>query len=308
MTSSSRAFIPPGPEQVRGHLEHHGPVARDPWRAWLPLVLLAAALVISATVEAVWAGALPWVAIGTLLVLTTSRARRAQRLARQLTQLQELVMLRHYVPALRLAWRSLPYMASIPAFHGRTVAFLSYGLDQVGAYDAAIVGYDYMIDRLPPAQLGSQQMRIARSIAQLNNSQLADADLGLRSVRRQVAAGSVPPIQASLRFAALLQQVRTNHFVEAVEGADTLQEELQPLGIEAGYGHALMALACHMQQPGTGQPDDVTASSWWSKATMLLSPTMLTARFPELREVANLYPAAPSLTSVLSPNHRGDSA
>lgn len=301
MTPPIEDFVPPGAEEMRSHLDRHGPVARSPWQAWRPILLLAAALFLSATIDAWWAHTLPWFAIAAAIFFTTSRARRTEQLARQLTQLQEFVMLRRYVPALRLAWQILPRMTTIPSFHGRAVAFLAHGLDQVGAYDAAITTYDYMIDRLPSHHPGSQQMRIARSIAHLNNGQLADADRGLRGLRRQVAAQSYPPIQATLRFACLLQQIRTNHFAEACEEAETLQEGLRPLGVEAGYGHALMALAWHVQSDSphhTHGGDE--AATWWSRATRLLPPGVLTARFPELDTVNLSYPAAPTLSSVIN--------
>ncbi len=290
--------MPPGAEQVRRHLAHHGPIPRTAWHAWRPLLLLAVALVLSATIDAPWARLLPWVAIVVAIAMTTSRARRTEALAHQLVQLQEFIMLRRYVHALRLAWRLLPRTTSIPAFHGRIVAFLAHGLDQVGAYDAAIVTYDYMIERLPAQHPGAHQMQIARSIAHLNNGQLADADTGLRGVRRQVEEHALPPIRASLRFACLLQQIRTHHFAEAREGAGALETELRPLGIEAGYGHALMALACHMTSD-TERGADV-AAAWWDRATMLLPAGVLTARFPELLPVCDAYAAAPPLDALVA--------
>jgi hypothetical protein len=74
--------------------------------------------------------------------------------------------------------------------------------------------------------------------------------------------------------------VRTNHFADAVEGCDGLLDELRPLGVDAGYGHALVALAYHHL---AGAAAGEQAALWWSRATLLVAAPALLDRFAELR-------------------------
>ncbi len=126
-------------------------------------------------------------------------------------------------------------------------------------------------------------MAIHRAIAKLLCDHLTDADDALRKKRGAAEQYPDTPIAAAYRYAALVQQVQTNHFADAVAASDDLVVQLRPLGVEAGYGYALMALSHHM----TGADG---AAAWWSRATTLLPPATLTERFSQLRAIEHLAP------------------
>ena len=149
--------------------------------------------------------------------------------------------------------------------------------------------------RAAPASVSESSARGARfpAIAQIAGDQLTDADDTLRRLRGAIDPYRGTPIAASYRLANLIQQTHTNHHADAVETAGTLLDDLRPLGAEAGYGHALMALSFYrMGEIETPDPAHrQQAALWCSRATLLLSPEALSARFRELGAMAvNLAP------------------
>ena len=272
--------------------------------AWLPLLVLAAALVLLVVANEGWPQVLPFVLLIGLFVFTAYRSRLLVQLDAQVLRVQELAMLRHYPPAMRLAWRLVPRLTTIPPLHHRVVAFLAHLLDQVRAYEAAIIAYNFLLDGLPQDHPAAAQFEIHRAMAQLAIDRLTDADDALRRLRRHDDAQGQPATAAALRLAQLIQQVRTNHFDDLVASAPRLVDDLRALGVEAGYGHALVAYAYHMldDEPPSGR----RAGPWWSRATLLMPASALVERFPELRAMTNCYPTA----SALPPHYetgRGDS-
>src|SRR5690606_19761282 len=129
-----------------------------------------------------------------------------------------------------------------------------------------IVAYDYLIDRLVPDDPAAVQFQVLRSLAQLSAERLTDADDTLRRLRGVIGRYQNTPVGAAYRLAQLLQQVRTHHYQQAIDESDTLVDALRPLGVQAGYGHALMALAHQQLAKHTQQvaPDDV--QRWWYRA------------------------------------------
>lgn len=244
-TSTPTAFSVPTAEQVREHLEANA--ARLPSRAasWLPLALLIGVLLIALTSTAAWAQLLPWVALAGVIVFTAVRVRSMRTLEQRVVSVQEYATLRRSREALSRAWSLLPQLVTVPELHGRTIAFMSHLLDQLQAYDAAIVGYDFLIDRLPPDHPGSQQLQVHRVIAHLATDRLADADDGLRKLRSLESQPRSSSTRALYVFAKLFQSVRTGHYDDATALADGLTDSLRPLGVDAGYGHGLMAYSFH---------------------------------------------------------------
>ena len=117
------------------------------------------------------------------------------------------------------------------------------------------------------------------------------------------------PISASYRLACLVQQIRTHHFADAVQDSQNLVEELRPLGVESGYGHALLAfahepLASRVSAEALAEPEQLAAHAsearnCWSRATLLLSPEAIADRYPELAPLAakwgQVHPYSPAL-------------
>lgn len=300
MTATPRdntAFTPPTARQVADFLERH--TLRGGWR-WitlLPFVLLGLVAILLFASFGPLANLLPLVLVILILAGSSWRLRWMRALEARAVRVQELTMTRHYPQALRHAWRLLPDLRSQNEWHARTVIAMAHCLDRCGAFEAAIAAYDFLIQRLPQDHPGAVHLNIQRAMAQLLTDRLADADDALRRMRGSADAHPGTPISAGLRLAQLAQQVRTNHFIEAVQQPGDLVQELRPLGVDAGFGYALMALAHHRVVPDGSErpPDQPTvddAVQWWRRATLLLPPSALMARFEELGQFADLPVAA----------------
>jgi len=291
-SSREKTFTAPTADQLRVHLQRCAPRSPSQLAAWLPLLVILGALALSVVVENPLLIMLTWLGALVMIVALGIRARRARLLEQGVVRAQELVLLRHWDSGLRLAWRLLPSLVTVPAMHGRLVILIANCLDRLKAYDAAIVGYDYLVERLPNDDPGSVQLRVQRSIIHLINDQLSDADDSLRRIRGHLEPYDGSVIHAAFRYAQLLQQTRTNHWEEAVISAPHMTEGLRPLGVEAGYGHALIALSFHkLAEQNTAMRGH--AQQWWSSATLLLPIEALIDQFGELRCLVG-YTSTPS--------------
>lgn len=319
-TPAAHSFTPPTPEQVRRHLERHAARGPSPARLWAPMIVLAmivGVLILGGTSPLTIV--LAWMILGLAMLGRVLQRQWLLGLEARAVRAQELALRRHWPQSLRLAWRALPSLVSFPELHARLIAVIAHDLDQVKAYEAAIAAYSFLIERLPPEHPASVQFRVQKALAELACDRLSDADQSLRRLRGLIEPHRGSVTGAGYRLATLLQEIRTNHFAEAAASADTLLEELRPLGVEAGYGHALTALAfarmaggqgwarslasfddeSHRQGSGMPAPPDGAAAEertpaqrteelhrqaalWWSRATLLLPVETLVDRFPEL--------------------------
>lgn len=280
------SFEPPTAEQLAEHLERHPPRPLSPWSVWGPLGLVALVSLIGLTAGGLLAMLLPWLSVMVLLAVLSYRVRQARELEAQTTQTQELALLRHFPQALRSAWRLLPRLVHNPLLHARIVALMAHCLDQVKQYEAAMTGYDYLIRHLPDDNPGVVQIRVQRAVAALQSDHLTDADDTLRRLRGVIDRYKGSAASAGYRLAQLLQQVRTHHFADAVAENGDLLDALRPLGVEAGYGHALLALAYHAAPNLDAGEASRAAKLWWRRATLLLPEATLIDRFPELAPLA----------------------
>ena len=279
--SEPEEFNPPTAEQVGEHLERYPAVGPSRFMAWLPIIALTSVLILLVSTSGLFV-VLPWILLLSVFSFMSYRVRQLRQVERQVTRVQELSMLRHGHEAMRLVWTLLPKLSAMPELHSRVVALLAHNLDQLKLYDAAIVAFDHLIDRLPQEHPGSVQLRIQRTLAELATDQLADADNGLRRLRGFVQLENPSPTGAAYRLAGLFQQIRTHHWADAVQGADRLLFELRPLGVDAGFGHAMMALSFHHLDRDQYPAAQDQAALWWSRATLLLPQSALVARLPEL--------------------------
>jgi hypothetical protein len=204
-------------------------------------------------------------------------------------QAQELLMNKQHARALRLAWRLIPRTQSLPHLHARATVVMAHSLDQVLASDAAIVVYDFLVQRMADDHPAVTQFRARRAVAQFLCDRLLDGDVSIRRLRADVNESTHPAALAAIRLAELLQRVRTHHFADALEVEPGLLQDLRPLGLEAGYGYGLIAL-CHVKQLGAADPALAArhaslARKWWADATLLLPASVLTRRLPELAQV-----------------------
>lgn len=289
MPENAAIFHPPTSEQIEAHLDAHPPRPPSPWSVWGPLAAVALATLGGFAIGGAAALILPWTAVIGLFVYLSVRVRTARKLEAGVTRIHEQIMLRRYADGLRGAWLLLPRADNQPLLHARTVALMADGLAGLRQHDAAITGYAYLLRHLPEGHPGAAHFRVQKAVAALEADRLADADDELRRLRRSEVAAAVPAIAAGRRFAELLQQVRTHHFDDAVADAGGVLDALRPLGVEAGYGHALLALS--YTKAREGEPDQLRrhAATWWRRATTLLPETAILARFPQLALVAETF-------------------
>lgn len=284
-------MTPPTPEQLSAHLDRHPPRAPAWWAARVPMVVMVATLVAALAIGGMWTLILPWVALLGVLIYLVARVKRMRRLEQQTTRVQEMVMLRQHEHALRRAWVLLPTLTAQPALYVRCLTLLAQCLHHVKAYDAAIVGYDCLLSHLPQDYPGAIQLRAQRALAAMHGDRLADADDTIRGLRSVVEPYAQTPIGATFRLAELTQSVRTHHYTDPLGRADQMLAELRPLGVDAGYGHALLAL-CHHED--RSERDDADRREqvklWWQRATTLLPEAALLAQYPELSALRESEP------------------
>jgi tetratricopeptide (TPR) repeat protein len=286
-------FSPPTPDQLAEHLDQYPPRAVSGWGVWGPVGGVAILAMLGLAAGGPLALLLPWAAVLGLLLYLSYRVRRSRDLEAQTSAAQELAMLRQFPEALRTAWRLLPQLSQYPLLHARVVALMAHCLDQVKQYEAALVGYDYLIEHLPADNPGVVQLRVQRTLAALQSDRLTEADDALRRLRGVIDRYAGSAIAGGYRLAQLLQQVRTHHFADVVADADADDplEALRPLGVEAGYGHAMIALAYRQAPQLAPERAREAADLWWSRATLLLPEATLVDRFPDLRPLTSAVAA-----------------
>jgi tetratricopeptide (TPR) repeat protein len=281
---SSCRFTPPTSEQLAAYLAHCAPAASSVfWPAWAWPVLIVVTLVVSLTTEGAAAAMLPWVVLAVALVVMSWRGRRGRELQQATDRLQDMVLLRRHRDALTRAWHLLPSLRGNPLLHARTTVMLAHCLDHLQAYEAAIVGYDLILEKMPAHDPGSLQIQIHRAIAALNADRLTDGDDALRQLRSRIEPYPNSPISAGYCLAQLLQDVRTHHYEEALGRSDELLAQLRPLGVDAGYGHALVALCYHHRRNEDRSVNGQASRWWWNRATLLIPQAALLHRFPQLQ-------------------------
>ena len=290
------------------------------WMTWMPLAVLAGVMVVALTSTHPLMQLLPWAALIGMLIFMSRRVRMVRDLERQTQRVQELAMLRHQRQALDAGWELLPKVTGSLDLYARITALLAHLLDQMKADEPAIVGYDYLIERLPAEHPASVQLRVHKAIVQLESDHLADADDALRKLRVLQQQPSITPVQAAYHYALLLQSVRTHHYDDAIAMAGGLLDNLRPLGVDAGYGHALLAwsYAAHADRLRQREPEAQeteaaeaartrekelmsSATQWWSRATLLLPVADLARKHVQLNEFAQRPPIAAATSAAVPP-------
>lgn len=287
-TAQTASFTPPTPQQVHELIERHPAHAPSPWASAWPWAVVLVLVVLSAAVPAPGLSLLPWLGLAGAFAWFAWQRRQFTQLTTRTQDVQALATLRRDAQALRDAWRLLPKLTRMPPLFGSTVFVIGECLDRLRCYEQAIVVYDHLIDRLPEDGSDAAMIRLRRAMAELQCDRLLDADDTLRRMKGAVEAGQfAQPVPALYRLAELMQQVHTHHYAEAMHDAPRLVRQLRPLGVTAGYGFALAALACRMLQDHAQVAGaDDAARRWWSRATLLVPVTRLTERFPAVGVLA----------------------
>lgn len=274
------AWQPPKPEVLQTYLNRHPATPPSVWAQRGPLLMLGMLIAGALFVGGRTAWVLPWAGMIGLMIYGGQKLRKMQRLERRLERAQELAMLRHDRVALRSAWRLIPELQEHPMMQHRAILVIANGLESLGAYESAIVAYHRLLDDLSSDHPAAVHLKTRLAIASLMTDRLSDADEALRRLRGPIEPLQAGPIGATYRFASMLQAVRTAHYAEAIEESTGMLDALRPLGVDAGYGHALLAW-CYRQRGDEG--DTQQADRWWGRATRLISESQLIQRLPELR-------------------------
>lgn len=292
-TLNPNVFDPPTAEQLARHLGQYPAMPATVWQQRGPLLMvIAVAGLALIMIGQPGFALLPLFALLGLMAYLSGQARTAAELQARAARAWELAMIRRYREALGQAWELLPACRTRPELHGRAVTVIAHVLGELGRSEAAEVAYGYLLDRLPPDHPLALRLRVQQAIAALNNGRLADGDDALRKLRGQAEVSSDPSLAAMLRLARLVQDVQTGHYADAAEAADDTAAALIPLGVEAGYGYALLALCFAMRseydpsvEPDQKESLQQQARQYWDKATLLIPPAALVYRYPELNKL-----------------------
>lgn len=274
----------PSAQRVTAHLAEHPPQAPAAWLRWVPLGVVLLAVLVSTVIPGALGFLLPWVALAGTIAWGVKRRKDAADASRRALYAQELSMLRHHRPALRLAWTLIPELVHRHDEHARTVALLGHLLQTLDADESAVAVYDDLLGRLPDGHPAALTLRLQKATAAFQADELSDGDAELRRVRGAIREDDPGPIGAAYRATRLLQAVRTHHFAEATEMFEHPANSFRALGLEAGMAHGLLAYA----RLRTG---DVGGSHRaWSDATCLVPAQELIRRYAPLREIVEIRP------------------
>lgn len=279
-------FHPPTSDQVTAYLQRHALTLPSPWKQWTPLLVITGAVILLLAVNSQFMLLLVWLGLMAMIGTAVIRARAMRQIQKQMQRIEESSLGREYVTALRLIWKLIPQVRSQPQMHTRAVALLAHNLQHVQAFDASVVAFDHIIKRLPAEHPAAIQFKLEQAMAMLASDQLADGDSLVRSLRYLPEKYPNTVLSGGYELALLYQQTRTNHFADMLPRADEAIARLRPLGLEAGRGYAMLALAFWTMRE-TDASYESQARQWWSRATLLLAPEELVARHDELRPLVD---------------------
>ncbi|MGB0768634.1 MAG: hypothetical protein ACPGYV_13115 [Phycisphaeraceae bacterium] len=297
-------FDPPTAEQLAEHLERHPAINVSGWQTRAPLfAIVALAAVGMLLLNQPGFALLPLLGLLALMAYLSGRARTARELQARTTRVWELAMIRRYREALGQAWELIPACRTRPDLHGRSITVIAHVLGELGRDEAAEVAYGYLLDRLPPDHPLALRLRLQRAIAALCSGRLADGDEALRKLRGAAESSKDPTLRAALRLARLVQDVHTGHYADAVDEAEQTEAALFDLGVEAGYGHGLLALCFHQLAKHDPSADNQQrqrladrARSLWNNATLLIPAAALVYRHPDLAPLLDAMHTTPADT------------
>lgn len=284
-------------------------------------MVAAVALMLASSDGAAWAplAALAALAISAGSMVTLSRLARAARDERtSVSQIDELIMLRHFAPAAGRLSSLLSRPMRLPQTRALALLHLARVLMRYERYEDAIEVGDAVINDAAAEPALRFAVACGRAMAMLRSGRLYDAGESMSQLRREVSRlesavrriseaasqerqaaaeelgpeaeddpeRSSPIDSAALNLVELYRDVQTRHSEEVLA---TLQAKGLALrdGLGARFGDvlALASVAAHRLA------DAERAARLWSDATCLVSESELRRRYPETAEVAMAYPA-----------------
>lgn len=291
--TNPNVFDPPSADQLAQHLAKHPAVQAGALQQRGPVLMVIAVVGLALLMLGQPGYALlPLLGLLGLMAYLSGQARAAAQLQERAVRAWEFAMIRRYREALGQAWDLLPACRTKPQLHGRAVTVIAHVLSELGHDEAADVAYGYLMDRLPPDHPLALRLKLQRAIAVLTSGRLADGDDILRKLRGQTEGSADASLAASYRMAKLVQDVETGHYADAIAESDQTEQALIPLGIEAGYGYALLALCWYQLAKHAMDSDEATrtkqsqrSQQLWDQATLLIPAAVLVYRYPALEKL-----------------------
>jgi hypothetical protein len=217
--------------------------------------------------------------------MATASALRRERARMQ--AIDELVQLRRWDQAAVGLERLMSSPMRSMGARIQALIFLVSVLGQRERYADAISVQEYILEHVRMDEGTTFGLKLGRAMAMLHDERLFDADRAISELRRSEGA---PAASGGLALVEIYRDVKTGHPQEAVDMLLSHPEAVRDqLGHRSADAFALVARAYDLME------NEAEARKWYAKAT-LLAPAKELNRYPEVRALAQKYPAtiAPS--------------
>lgn len=209
--------------------------------------------------------------------------RRRRLIGRRLQEAMEAVLLQDWATARQVVCELLRCPIRQPTIRTQSLLALAAVAETDQHYDSAQRICEYILQTGIGSPLQQHTAEVALGAALLRTGQTTDA---VALIDRLAVLDLPGPLKAQVELLALFREVTMGHADDSVRRADERKELFRThLGTRAGYGYALMAAAFDRMQQS--EP----ALRFWHDATLLIPPQELLKRFPEMKSVADRYPA-----------------
>jgi tetratricopeptide (TPR) repeat protein len=207
--------------------------------------------------------------------------RRHRQEMKRLEALEELVQLRRWPEALRLASEMLSHPLRAPQVRAQALLLFTSILARYQRFEDAINIHNHLLETMRFDDQTAHGIRLGRAMAMLREDHLVDAVRAISELRR-----SSPGESAGLELLELYRDVKTGHPTEAIERFDkVLTLFRQQLGHRTGDAYGLIAKAHDM----LARHDQAQRAC--EHATLLTPAIELNRRYPELASLAQKYRA-----------------
>lgn len=210
-----------------------------------------------------------------LSILLARKARSQRGEQGRLTNIEELMQLRHWPTAAMLLQESLSRPARTPAGRIQGLIDLSIILGRYGRFADAMEVQNYVLDTVQLDPETEYFVKLSRAMAMLREDHLVDANQAIVELRRLGDKDSGP-----LSLVELYRDVKTGHPQEAIElFSARLPIIRRQLGYRIADAYALAARAMQMLNRNE------EATKYWADATTLVPREELLRRYPEISDL-----------------------
>jgi hypothetical protein len=210
--------------------------------------------------------------------------RRQFALAQQWNRAIEAVQLQQWP----LAWERLRGLLLRPALNQTVRTHGLLGLAAIADHhrdlESSELLYEYVLRCAAAQSLHRHTAAVGLAESKLKSQ---DITSGVNIIDRLNAQKLPDPFRAGVELVALFRDVSLGHSDAALDSEEQRCRLFRGyLGVRAGYGYALLALA-HHRRGSTRR-----AAELWRDATLLIRPEKLVSRYELLVEVERVYPAS----------------